>query len=292
MKRIFIYSDNKDYKKGLIKALKQTFSEGEEFDYSTSSNRSEAIHALSLKEYHAIVIDCTLPRSDLPIILKYLSTNDYYFCHIYFLADDFSLFDEIIQTINFPHLYLLSMPINVERLADKISSQLFPFVQKAVDNDMKINLDFLKVFIDCTKSILSDFCLLGEVHHARPYIKTINNKIDFSLIGEILLKSEFFEGNFKIGFTKEVYLKLINNVLMIDATEITDESVDFASELVNMIYGQAKNILNDQGHNFLKIIPRFDLNPPNTISKNHTIVVPIIASIGTIYIEVEVISVK
>lgn len=292
MKRIFIYSDNKDYKKGLIKALKRTFSEVEEFDYSTSSNRSETIHALSLKEYHAIVIDCTLPRSDLPIILKYLSTNDYYFCHIYFLSDDFTLFDEIIQSINFPHLYLLSMPVDVERLADKISSQLFPFVEKIVDTDMRINLDFLKVFIDCTKKILSDFCLLGEVHHERPYIKTQKNKIDFALIGEIVLKSEFFEGNFKIGFTKDVYLKLINNVLMIDADEITDESVDFASELVNMIYGQAKNILNDQGHNFLKIIPRFDLNPPNIISKYHTIVVPIIASIGTIYIEVEVISVK
>lgn len=292
MKSFLVLSENREFKKELTSLVGQSHEKGQ-INYVTVSNRANAIAELSQKEFHAVVIDCTLLKNDLNLVLKYLSTNDYYFCHIFFLSEDFSVFEEVIKQINFPHLNLLSLPINVSNLAKNISTALFPPDTQAIDQNVKINLDFLKIFIDSSKKVLNEFCHLEKINHQRPYLKTKENQITYGVIGKIPLKSQNFDGVFTIAFTKEIYLELINKVLMLEATEVNEDILDFAGELVNMTYGQAKFILNDIGYNFVKIIPSYELNPvyvPN--HKHHIVVVPLETEIGIIYIEVDVFKIQ
>ena len=58
---------------------------------------------------------------------------------------------------------------------------------------------------------------------------------------------------------------------MTDDKEINDENKDFAGEIVNMIYGQAKIDLNLGGYNFDKAFPKFEILP-NPLNSSHSIV--------------------
>jgi CheY-specific phosphatase CheX len=290
LKKILILSENKIFKKELTTLLVTKIGK-DNFEYTTVSDRSNAIMEISQKEYQGVVIDCTLTHNDLQMILKYLSTNEYYFSNIFFLSDNFSVFQEILENLNFPHLNLISLPRETASIADEIFHKVFPIDTKSIDKHYKINLEFLKVFVDSTKRVLNEFCNLEKVSHGRPYLRTIEHSIKYDLMGDIVLKSEIFEGRLKLGFQSEIYLDLINKVLMIDATEVSDDNVDFIAELVNMIYGQSKIILNETGHNFLKVIPRFELNPEDNF-KYHTIVVPLNTTIGLINLEIEVVHIE
>jgi CheY-specific phosphatase CheX len=290
VKKFLILSSDQNFKKELLTELQAD--KKNKIDCTTVTTRPNAISELSQKEFDALLIHCTLDQKDLQIILKYLSTNNYFLCHIFFLSEDFKVFEEILAHLNFPHLNLVNWPINPKDLGQQIINKIYPKDTTQIDKDFKINLDFLKVFIDSTKKVLQDFCALEKVTHDKPYLLTLENTKQYSVLGKIVLNSEIFEGSFSIGFTKEIYLALINKVLMIDALEINEEILDFAAELVNMVYGQAKFTLNDTGYNFQKVIPSFEFNPTNTPKNFHVVVVPLITSLGVINIEVEVRKIK
>jgi CheY-specific phosphatase CheX len=289
VKRILILSEEKSFKKDLVQKLVEE--KGDQIAYTTVSDRSNAITELTSKEFDGILIHCKLEFSDLRIILKYLSTNDYYLSHIFFLSEDFALFKNILEELHFPNIYLISLPINLNDLTQKVFSTLYPSIIKKIDKVYKLDIDFLKAFINSTKRVLTDFCGLTEVKLNKPYILDKNNPVTFSVQGMIPLESDVFIGKFIIGFTKDVYLKLINKVLMIEATEIDKDSLDFSAELVNMTYGQAKFILNDSGYDFQKVIPTHELNPAPINNGHHVVVVPIETEIGVIHLEVEVVKI-
>ncbi len=286
--RLLILSNNKEFKRELVAEVESLL----KIDYKTVSTRSDAISELSSNDFNCIVIDCTLTNNDLDLILKYLSTNEYYFCHIFFLSGNFEVFDEIIKQLNFPHLNLIGTPFNIKELAEKVSQKLVLKNTVNPDEHLKINLEFLKVFIDSAKKVFKDFCNLENIQHQKPFLKSDKFLVKYKVSGEIPLKSESFDGTFKIGFEEKIYLDIINQVLMIEADKIDEEILDFSGELVNMIYGQSKLVLNETGHNFLKVLPRFDLDPKDPLTKFHTIVVPLSTNLGIIYLEIIVKTIK
>lgn len=286
--RLLILSNNKEFKRELVAEVESLL----KIDYKTVSTRSDAISELSSNDFNCIVIDCTLTNNDLDLILKYLSTNEYYFCHIFFLSGNFEVFDEIIKQLNFPHLNLIGAPFNIKELAEKVSQKLVLKNTVTPDEHLKINLEFLKVFIDSAKKVFKDFCNLENIQHQKPFLKSDKFLVKYKVSGEIPLKSESFDGTFKIGFEEKIYLDIINQVLMIEADKIDEEILDFSGELVNMIYGQSKLVLNETGHNFLKVLPRFDLDPKDPLTKFHTIVVPLSTNLGIIYLEIIVKTIK
>ena len=290
MDKLLILSDQKEFKKDLGQKI-NSMAPGL-VDITTVSSRGNALFELAQKEFKVIVIDCSLAQQDLELVLKYLSTNDYYFSHIFFLSENFAVFDEVIKALQFPHLNLISLPIENQKLAEQIVNKIQTKDHTVIDSNLKINLEFLKVFVDSIKRVLNEFCMLNEISHGRPFLKKAVFPIEYALIGEINLKSEVFDGIFRLGFTKSFYLDLINKVIQVDATEINDEILDFAGELVNMTYGQAKVILNENGHNFLKVIPRYEVVENKLPLRHHTIVVPINTELGELYVEIEVITIQ
>lgn len=289
MKRILILSEDKEFKKKLVHHITQE--KKDELDYVTVSTRNSAINELVQKDYHAILISCSLEYNELKMILKYLSTNDYFLAHIFFISENFEIFHEILEQIKFPHLYLINLPISTEDLTKKILSTIYPKIATNVDKNFKINLEFLKVFIDSTKKVMNDFCMINDVAYDRPYLLTEANNPTFEIAGFIPLDSDIFQGTFLIGFKEAEYLKIIKNVLMVEAPKIDQDSMDFAAELVNMIYGQAKFILNDAGYDFKKIIPRYEVQPQSLLGKHHVVVVPFDTDVGRIFIQVQVINI-
>jgi chemotaxis protein CheX len=85
----------------------------------------------------------------------------------------------------------------------------------------------------------------------------------FEIAAVIGLTGKNFTGSIALCFPKEVFLKVMTNMLGEPYTDITDDMQDGAAELLNMIFGQAKIVLNEAGYEIEKAIP--------TVIKGHQI---------------------
>jgi CheY-specific phosphatase CheX len=97
-------------------------------------------------------------------------------------------------------------------------------------------------------------------------------------------KNDFFSGSFFVSFPEKAYLNLRKQVLGETETTINDNNSDFAGELANIIYGQTKKELHENGINLEMVIPTSDRSA-SLKSKHPIIIIPIDSSFGRFYIK-------
>jgi chemotaxis protein CheX len=81
----------------------------------------------------------------------------------------------------------------------------------------------------------------------------------------------------------------MNNMLSENYTEITSDLQDGAGELLNIIFGHAKRVLNTQGYEIQKAIPsiiRGQNLEAKHLTSNPVIVLPFLTDKGEFYIEI------
>lgn len=292
MKEILVLSEDKKWKAEITELFKRD-KETYPIKAIFVSTRTDIISELSMRYYDSIVLNSGLPISNLQIIFKYLASTDYKEAPLFFISENISDFDELLAQTQFPRIQLIPAPVETELIVKNIQSVLFPIQTKEpVDSEVKINLEFLKTFIDATKYVLKSFCQIKNVTHSRPYLYNSETAKVFDIEGKIQLRSTFFEGQFIIGFDKVAFLYIVKTVIGLDDNEITRSNEDFVGEIVNMIYGQAKTVLNITGYKFEKVIPTYSTNTSKYESKNPIVVVPLKTEIGRIEILVEIASVR
>jgi CheY-specific phosphatase CheX len=289
VKNILVLSNDKSWRIGFATAVKEQF-KSTELQAQYVASRSEAISEISQNQFDIFLISNTVVKKEVEMIFRYMATNENVNMNIFLISDDFEQFNEILKISKFTKMHLFSAPIEHAEITKQLRMTLIPIAQQKVsDKIFKINLEFLKTFVESTKFIFKEFCLLKEIAIQKPALLNATNTKDYALIGHIQLQSDLFTGAFYVCFNKETYLKVVEHVLMEQATEINESNIDFVAEIVNMIYGQSKIALNQSGHNFKKVIPQFSLNPPPHITANIVTLVPIETEFGTIDIKIELI---
>lgn len=113
---------------------------------------------------------------------------------------------------------------------------------------------FFRPFVDGTLVTLKTACQL-EAKAKKPFIKGTAPQPDFDIAGVIGMTSDAFVGTITICFPEKLYLAAMSNMLGETFTEITADLQDGAAELLNMIFGHAKVVLNQQGYTIQKAIP-------------------------------------
>ncbi len=144
-----------------------------------------------------------------------------------------------------------------------------------------MDANFFKPFVDGAKHTLKLQCSL-DAKPCKPFYKPEKsdggaNVIQYDIAGIIGLTSTTFTGSIALCFPKTVFLEIMGKMLGENFSEITDELSDGAAELLNIIFGQAKAVLNEQGHSLEKAIPtviRGTNIQTRPLSKNPTIVLP------------------
>lgn len=152
------------------------------------------------------------------------------------------------------------------------------------------NLDpqFCKPFIEGTiKTFKIQY--KTELTQLKPYIKGTREQPNISIAGSIVVSTSRFSGNIILCFTEKMFLGLMERMLGETFTEITHDLQDGVAELLNMIYGHAKTILNEQGYALEKALPTI-LRGKN-LSTNHAqnakvFVLPFQSDLGEFEIEV------
>ncbi len=115
------------------------------------------------------------------------------------------------------------------------------------------DVNFINPFLGAVINVLETMANV-KVKPERPYI----NK-DRTAIGDVtgILKiSGHMNGVISLTLTKDAVLTIVNNMLFESFTEINDEIADAVGELTNMISGQARIQLSEQGMKFQAGTPK------------------------------------
>ena len=107
--------------------------------------------------------------------------------------------------------------------------------------------------------------------------------------GIIGIISETFNGSVVISFPEATFLKVISKMLGEEYTKIDKDIIDGAGELTNMIFGQAKIVLNEKGYGIKTAIPSVvsgKNHPLSALTKGPIVVVPFESTAGNFFVEI------
>ena len=160
------------------------------------------------------------------------------------------------------------------------------------------NRQFIKAFVNAT---LRTFFVQAKTqcHRGAIYVKTDQRARPLGDISGIVnVVTRIFSYAVLLSFPQQTFLNLMGRLLGETYTEITAENQDGAAELMNIIFGQAKLVLNLKGAGLKPQLPtialakdfsglHFEGAPKLTrLDEGKTVVVPFSSDLGEFFIEV------
>ena len=156
---------------------------------------------------------------------------------------------------------------------------------------------FIKAFVNAT---LRTFLVQAKIQAKRESIrvKTENKgRLLGDISGIIQVKGARFSYAIMLSFPKATFLALVGRLLGEEHTEIHADNQDAAAEFMNIIFGQAKLVLNLKGANLVPQLPKialaskfqgfdFGSNAITRLEEGKTVMIPFESPLGPFFIEV------
>lgn len=151
-----------------------------------------------------------------------------------------------------------------------------------------VNVDFVNPFIDGAIETLRVQCSL-ECRPRPVMLKAQAGPTNCDIAGVIGLTSRGFNGSIAICFPEKVFLGAMSRMLGEEFSQITPDLEDGAGELLNMIFGHAKKVLNERGYTLEKAIPtvvRGKGIEVKHLTATRTLLQPFETELGNFFIEI------
>jgi chemotaxis protein CheX len=152
-----------------------------------------------------------------------------------------------------------------------------------------LDTEFINPFLNATIHVLRVQAQIeatpGQIYMKKPRDAMMTGDIS----GVIGIVSDSFDGSVVISFPEATFLKVISNMLGEEYKKIDQEIVDGAGELTNMIFGQAKIVLNEKGCGIKTAIPTVVSGKDHTLSaltKGPVVVIPFTTLHGKFFVEI------
>jgi chemotaxis protein CheX len=153
------------------------------------------------------------------------------------------------------------------------------------------DVEVINPFIAGVQSVLDTQAKI-KVKIGKPYIKKAESLLPVDIIGSLALNGQKFKGSISLCFTKDTFFKVYEGMVGEVQTEINAENQDAVGELLNIIYGQAKTVLNDKkGFDLEKSRPTVMSGEKLKLhlqAKTTTIVLPFESPVGSFYMEISI----
>jgi chemotaxis protein CheX len=287
VKNILVISENTDFQKSLRTLLNT--------NYKTNAihfrDRGDLLSAVMSTTFDATIIDDQIEKKTLSAVIRGVcaKSSKKNGGNIFFLTNDFEKIQSIIQsfekelTIN-----CISMPASPEEITFQVEAQLFPKAyqkENLENNRYVVDMDFINVFIQATKNVISEMADITEISPGSPFIYSKDSNLKVKVRAKIVIDSSFFRGSFFVSFPEETFLALYTMIVGEECKAINKENQDFAAEMANIIYGKAKVVLNGSGVTLNMALPALDLNTQLN-SQDPIISIPFAMAAGVFYIKV------
>jgi len=158
----------------------------------------------------------------------------------------------------------------------------------AQEKTRPLDTRFIEPFLTCPLNVLS-LQAATTAKHGKPFKKQVGEKLLGDISGVIGLVADAFTGSVVISFPEATFLKIMSRMLGEEFTQLTPEIQDGAGELTNIVFGQAKVILNERGYNIQTALPSIIVGSDHTVitaGRTPRIVVPFESDAGPFFIEI------
>lgn len=193
------------------------------------------------------------------------------------------------------YIYFINIDPEYKKIIDSMGlSDLFKVIYSLTEvPELKskkkvVDVNFLNPFIDGTIETLKLQCSV-ECSPGKPFKRQKDGSGKIDIAGVIGITSSVFSGSISLCFPATTFLGLMSNMLGEEYTEINTELEDGAGELLNIIFGFAKRVLNEKGYDLEKAIPTIVRGNSLTLKSlpgASTFVLPFESTSGQFYIEI------
>lgn len=151
-----------------------------------------------------------------------------------------------------------------------------------------LDAQFFNPFLEGTIKTLKVSCRI-DAKPGKLFLKGTQPQPSFEIAGIIGITSPTFTGSITLCFPEKVYLSIMSNMLGETFTSLTPELQDGAAELLNMIFGHAKVVLNQQGHTIQKALPTIIRGAnlqTSHLGNPRVMVLPFHTDVGELHVEI------
>lgn len=153
----------------------------------------------------------------------------------------------------------------------------------------KLDVDFINPFIESAVKTLNALCGVKNIEAAKPYLLNEEEVLNIDISGTLAITSPYFRGSIAISFPNDVYKTMVNQMLEEAQDEINIDNQDGAAEIINIIFGQTKAVLNTRGYSLQRAIPSVMRGENHKIYQNSKIpilLVPFKSDAGEFFIQI------
>ncbi len=190
-----------------------------------------------------------------------------------------------VQTREIKFIEFMLKPQSYQDVSNKIleMAALDPKKKK-----FKLDVDFINPFIDSSMKTLNGLCGVKDIEAQKPYLLG-DEVLDIDISGTLAIKSPYFSGSIAITFHNDVYKVIISKMLEENIGEIDLNNQDGAAEIINIIFGQTKAVLNQRGYSLDRAIPSVMRGRGHKIYQNSKIpvlLVPFRSDLGKFWMQI------
>lgn len=201
-------------------------------------------------------------------------------------SSDFKgFFRSLLNETNVEQIKAVFLPTESDRLVEIFEKYFESLgVKGGQKNKYNIDTDFMKIFVESSIDVLKQWLQDSNIKTLAPFLAG-QSDLGISIRGKIKIESPYFLGSFYVSFPEESYKKIYQMVTGEELKAISAESADFASEIVNNIYGHSKKVLNTQGYGLGMAFPSWNQSPQIKTDKD-IIVIPLNTTSGKIFLKI------
>lgn len=159
---------------------------------------------------------------------------------------------------------------------------------KVQSKKLKFDIEFINPFLTATLHVLKVQAGINA-EAGKIALKKAEELLVGDVSGIIGIVCDAFNGSVIISFPEKTFLKVMSGMLGEEYTELNKEILDGAGEITNMIFGQAKIVLNEKGYGIKMALPSVVSGKGHsmtTLAKGKVLVIPFTSDGGDFFVEV------
>lgn len=236
------------------------------------------------QKFKVVVTEFDLPKiSGGQLIAALRETNHNAHTPILFYTEDIELAKN--ETRGSKHIEYMTKPQSHDALAKKINElcKIDPNKKR-----FKLDVDFINPFIDSSMKTLNGLCGVTNITAQKPHLLG-EDSLEIDISGTLAITSPYFRGNIAISFEENVYKTIVSKMLEENVAELDPNNEDGAAEIINIIFGQTKAVLNTRGYSLDRAIPAVMRGRGHKVYKDSKIpvlLVPFKSDLGDFWIQI------
>jgi CheY-specific phosphatase CheX len=285
-KKILLVTSNQTFSRDAI----EQFSNDRSYRVITASDGKELLYLVRNEAFNAVVMDYELSKlGGQNLIFKIRETEFNNGTPLLVVESDVELVRSQCRQIR--SVYPIGNPLGKDIL-QLVNAIFKPAPKASMSKGRSVVLDvkFINPFLDALRDTLQVMCGLSKTSFSNPFIVKAERELDIEISGLVFVDTTNFRGGVYLSFTLEAYLQIAEIILNDKYQEICKENIDMAAELVSIVYGNAKKVLNENGYTFKKIIPEVKTGSHSLLERDDkfVMIVPVVTEVGRLYLSVAI----